>query len=526
MKKVVLFFVALTMTLGLMASVPQGFTYQAVIRNATGELVRSEMVSVRISLLPNSAQAAAVYTETHRISSNENGLVSLIIGEGITNDNFAAIDWSAGTYFIRVETDLNGNGNYSLSSCQQLMSVPYAMYALSAGGNGSTSEAYKMQEQIDGILDYMTEISIRSQLTLKVGEQHMISCDVTPRAGQVLTWTSSDTDIATVDQNGQVTAIADGMSTITARYQSHVATCSVRVRSTDDNTPDTDTIPNYINMNVADYGLFGRTTMIPGTDTVLSLSGGTISATCQLGYISDVYAWDGDATYVSGTGFVGDGYVYHFENLPVWWITECADQPNYVGFYIGAGGFTSYPQEDNNAIEPYNCKPGQIDPASYFTFVKAQYTEGETADFDAMMANTWGSLIGENYNGTLNLNNGLYSGHINRFIFMDENENEGLDAMWAADVDWANIDPDRLWGFLWDTTNSTYVSGEGGEIVFIEPYDYATVNNVYDDNGLWTEDSAAPLRVGRKANTLKLGDMSKYHPGEIPVINGPVVIKP
>ena len=344
-----------------------------------------------------------------------------------------------------------------------------------------------------------------TSIELTVGGTKILKATTEPAGGKI-TWESANAEVATVTSAGLVTGVAEGQTTITAKCGDKTATCSVKVSND----------VRYDQFNVVDYGLFGTSTMIEGTDTVFSLRGGTIEATCQLGTISDVYAWDGAANFVSGTGFVGDGYVYHFENLPVWWITECTADPSIVGYYIGAGGFTSYPQEDVNAVEPYNCNPGQIDAASYFLFVKAQYGE-EEADFDAMMEKTWGSMIGENYNDRLYLDYGLYSGHIDRFIFLDEDEDEGLDAMWAAEVNWANMDDDRLWGYRWDTAHywETYTEEEGGEIRFIEPYDYATVHRSFDANGIWAggDEEEAPLRMAAKKNDMKLGNMSKLHKG-------------
>ena len=350
----------------------------------------------------------------------------------------------------------------------------------------------------------ITAVNIsKTEIRLAINATMMLKATTEPAGGSI-TWASANAEIATVTSAGLVTGIAEGETTITAKSGDKSATCKVIV----------DAGEVYNAFNVVDYGLFGNKTMIEGTDTVFSLRGGTISATCQLGTIAHVYAWDGDAKFVDGTGFVGDGYVHHFENLPVWWITECADDPTIVGYYIGAGGFTSYPQEDNNVYEAYNCKPGQIDPASYFDFVKAQYGEDE-ADFDKMGEKTWGSMIGENYNDRLYLDYGLYSGHINRFIYLDEDEEEGVDAMWAADVDWANMDADRLWGYRWDTAyyKETYTEEDGGEIRFIEPYDYAVVNRVFDANGIWDQSEEAPLRMAAKNPEMKLGDMSKLHLG-------------
>ena len=62
-------------------------------------------------------------------------MVSLEIGSGTTSDNFADIDWGNGTYYIKSETDPDGGTNYTIEGTSQLLSVPYALYAKSAGGS-------------------------------------------------------------------------------------------------------------------------------------------------------------------------------------------------------------------------------------------------------------------------------------------------------------------------------------------------------------------------------------------------------
>jgi hypothetical protein len=57
----------------------------------------------------------------------------LEIGGGtIVTGTFAGIDWSAGMYFIKTETDPTGGTSYSITGTSQLLSVPYALYAKTA----------------------------------------------------------------------------------------------------------------------------------------------------------------------------------------------------------------------------------------------------------------------------------------------------------------------------------------------------------------------------------------------------------
>ena len=82
------------------------------------------------------------YAERHFPTTNANGLVSLEIGTGtVINGNFATIDWANGPYFVKTETDLNGGSNYTITGTSQLMSVPYALYAKTAGNAGVTYTA-------------------------------------------------------------------------------------------------------------------------------------------------------------------------------------------------------------------------------------------------------------------------------------------------------------------------------------------------------------------------------------------------
>lgn len=133
MKKVILTVTAIIFSLKLMAQAPEKMSYQAVVRNSSNGLVISAPVGMRISILQGSASGAAVYTETHTVNSNANGLVSLEIGSGtVVSGNFSTIDWSADTYFIQTETDPTGGTTYTVTGTSQLMSVPYALHAKTA----------------------------------------------------------------------------------------------------------------------------------------------------------------------------------------------------------------------------------------------------------------------------------------------------------------------------------------------------------------------------------------------------------
>ncbi len=109
-------------------SAPSGIPYQAVVRNANGSVVANTAVTTRFTLHQNTADGVVEYQETHAVTTNAQGLMATVLGQGAAVQNtFAAINWANTTKFLQVEVDL-GNGYVDLGT-QQLMSVPYAMYA-------------------------------------------------------------------------------------------------------------------------------------------------------------------------------------------------------------------------------------------------------------------------------------------------------------------------------------------------------------------------------------------------------------
>ncbi|MES2837705.1 MAG: hypothetical protein V4667_09290 [Bacteroidota bacterium] len=134
MKKIKLLFLFILTSSFLLAQAPNKISYQAVIRNGVGELVTNSVVGIRISILQGSALGTVSYSERQSPATNANGLISFEIGNGtIISGVFSAIDWANGPYFIKLETDVNGGTNYTISGTSQLLSVPFALYAATAG---------------------------------------------------------------------------------------------------------------------------------------------------------------------------------------------------------------------------------------------------------------------------------------------------------------------------------------------------------------------------------------------------------
>jgi uncharacterized protein (TIGR02145 family) len=122
-------FILLFPLIGL-SQAPNKINFQSVIRNNLGEVQSNKSVSLRVSILSNSINGTAVFSESHTKTTDANGLISLQIGNGtVLSGVFANIDWGSAPHFIKLEIDFSGGSNFVLLGSQELMSVPYALYA-------------------------------------------------------------------------------------------------------------------------------------------------------------------------------------------------------------------------------------------------------------------------------------------------------------------------------------------------------------------------------------------------------------
>ena len=131
MKKLILSLVAIaTIAITSFGQAPEGFKYQAVVRDAGNTILNNQAVGMRMTIQQGSIGGAIVYQETFSPTTNAYGLVNLEIGNGtVVSGDFTTIDWAAGPYFIETAVDVTGGTSYTVMGTSQLMSVPYALYA-------------------------------------------------------------------------------------------------------------------------------------------------------------------------------------------------------------------------------------------------------------------------------------------------------------------------------------------------------------------------------------------------------------
>jgi hypothetical protein len=116
------------------AQAPDGINYQAVIRNLSGTLVANSTIAIRIQIKQTSASGTIVFQERHSVTTSAQGVVNLVIGQGtLLGGNFSTINWATGPYFACLGVSFTNGSTYLDYGFQQLMSVPYALYAKNAG---------------------------------------------------------------------------------------------------------------------------------------------------------------------------------------------------------------------------------------------------------------------------------------------------------------------------------------------------------------------------------------------------------
>jgi hypothetical protein len=126
------------------AQAPQIINYQAVVRDAAGEIVKNKVVNFRLSVLDGGATGTPQYVETQSKTTNQFGLVTFGIGQGTTvSGSMSAVTWSTSNKFLKVELDINGGNIFLLMSTSQLLSVPFALYANTAGNGGASSSQWQ-----------------------------------------------------------------------------------------------------------------------------------------------------------------------------------------------------------------------------------------------------------------------------------------------------------------------------------------------------------------------------------------------
>jgi hypothetical protein len=119
---------------------PQGFNYQSVVRDGSGQPMANQTVTLLLTVRSGAPNGPVAYSEKHVTSTNDYGLINLVVGQGGTplQGQFNTVNWAGGAKYLTVSIETSPNVYDELGSTQ-LMSVPYALYAQQAGNGGTGS---------------------------------------------------------------------------------------------------------------------------------------------------------------------------------------------------------------------------------------------------------------------------------------------------------------------------------------------------------------------------------------------------
>ena len=135
----ILIFFQLFSVRSIAQDVPDSISYQAVVRDAAGNELANQSVTIEFAIRKNSTSGTLVFEENHNlIPTNQYGLFSAMIGNGTTTgaglyNSLGEIQWQDDIYFLEVRAAIPGEGTTQIIGVSQLLTVPYAFYAATAG---------------------------------------------------------------------------------------------------------------------------------------------------------------------------------------------------------------------------------------------------------------------------------------------------------------------------------------------------------------------------------------------------------
>jgi hypothetical protein len=328
MKKIlflVLIFTFQLSTFNSFAQAPQGMNYQAVARNASGNILANQIIGIRITIQDGNG-GPTLYRETHTPTTNQFGLFTLNAGSGtVVTGTFSSIAWNGVTAWMQVEMDPTGSSSYTDMGTSQLLSVPYALYSASGGttynaGTGINITGTTIHNTIttlDNLSDVNTAGAVSGEVLKYNGSTWIPGTDntssssggvnVTPRlsgdgtagapldiaqqgasGGQVLEWNGS----AWVPGNDDGTTYTSGTG---INISSNVISNTGDVNAADDITNTTsaagDLNGTYPNPGVARIRGVNVSSTVPASGQVMKYTGSQWAP-----------ATDTSVTYSAGTG--------------------------------------------------------------------------------------------------------------------------------------------------------------------------------------------------------------------------------
>ena len=437
----------------------------------------------------------------------------------------------------------------------------------------SATSGTRSQTCIFTVFD-ITDLYIYTPNAIAVGATWPMQIDWYPNYCQYpqnLTWTSSDPQVATIDNDGTVTALSVGTSTITVSYQNLMVSCEITVVTIEglSITPTTVTIapneqttlsanvtPYYLgdvickwesdNTAVATVSPDGTVTGIAEGITTITASAGNFSATCKVivsndaalenfaiadyGLFGDVEYIDGSERYVQLTngnsvlcklGYItfvcwSDGLVFtNGSGFSGNGIMFGADMPIYwvsegedAGKYIGsAGGFRV--DTLNGQIKPYTAEAGELlNVQKYGDYFKALIAYRKDTTKGLDNNLYYDSQIGTQlYSYNADKGTSTYNYGNVKKAVFQKDQEKGL--QYSIAIEWYDfVNENRFLGL------KANFDEQGNLESIVEPYDMRTINKEYTN--IAGDSQSAPRKVQLQSESKEqyvIGDQSRLHLG-------------
>ena len=183
----------------------KGIAFQAAARTSNGVIMPNELIQIRISILKDTLEEEILYQELKSVTTSPLGLFTILIGAAepakiITIGAFENINWTAATYFMRVEIDPENHLQFIRIGQQQ---IQYAAYAFAAdhvlaenvegilsipqGGTGVNNlPAFKLALQIDKVNNIPDSLKILSKASIQALALKLDKVDYIPDSLKIL----------------------------------------------------------------------------------------------------------------------------------------------------------------------------------------------------------------------------------------------------------------------------------------------------------------------------------------------------
>ena len=358
----------------------EGFYYQAMLRNSDGSPVKTQPVTLELSILK---QNEVSYHESHELTTSENGFIHATFGSGLVHlGALDTIDWSEA---LSLKESIALNGSMLISSIKPILKTPRAYVAdkaLSIAPNAISDEHLSTNAQISfeklkisrADIESLGIIDTDTDTTYEVGDNGLSEKNFTAELKTKLEGIEAASDVT--DTQNVVAALTAGTNISIAADGTISATSGTSYSAGSNITINDGVISasSGTSYSVGDGGLTEKNftaalkTKLEGieaasdvTDTqnvVAALTAGTNISIAADGTIS---ATDTDTTYSAGNGLTLTGTTLAIDNTVV---TNTYSGTVAASAFSGDGsGLTNLQNLSDNSVSTVKIQDASITPA-------------------------------------------------------------------------------------------------------------------------------------------------------------------